>query len=82
MDIDGQISVRKILFIRSLRISPFFPLSIDLLYLLGLLCFLYLFRQKPRRYVTLLLSRCYQCKYRSDESFEVSLFIVGFLHIY
>ena len=29
MNIDGQIFVRKILFIRSLRISPFFPLSIE-----------------------------------------------------
>ena len=29
MDIDGEIFVPRILFIRSLRISPFFPLSIE-----------------------------------------------------
>ena len=29
MDIDGQIYVRRILFIRFFRISPFFPLSIE-----------------------------------------------------
>ena len=29
MHIDGQIFVRRILFIRSLRLSPFFPLSIE-----------------------------------------------------
>ena len=38
MDIDGLIFVRRILFIRSLRISPFFPLNLPYLgrFLLGI----------------------------------------------